>query len=180
MEIGNSKKVDWKEIYGQVYAGEMTEASNFSMKMLAISDTFSPVTVNQIEEKELEELFALIGAIYALEEPPKAGKGKLPYFLHYRKIVEKILVLACEKFPELVEVLPKQMQEKLVNLKIDLPDEQSLYDESYLYILNKAQSPYIFPGQSFAQLIDEQCKNLALATKIKGINAEYSLYFLKK
>jgi len=180
MESETQKEaLDWPEQYlrhlqardGQAYSNGMAD-------YLRGKDTFLPEAVGQFEESDLDKMLLILKEV-------TSSAYRVDYYVFYMQIIEKLAQLVAEKFPEKFAALDTEAKDLLFGTKMSLPDELSLYETVYAYLLNHRELPnLVFPtgltlrdylerlGMEKEELEDERLREL-----IGKANDQYAQYF---
>jgi len=176
--------LDWKEEYIRFYKQQGDLKIGPHIDSLAMVDTFVPEAIHESTELDLETMFDLINKSYQLA-------GQIYYYNFYHKLIKKLSVLMAEEHVIKFGSHNDEKKRRFFTAKIQVPDEKSLYNEVYRYILDndklhpnvyeKRLPPHIYyPMVTFEDFVrlemkapmDERLRNLLIAA-----HHEYERYF---
>lgn len=180
-------KIDWKTAYQDILnaRAEKKSPNDISVarlnsimanmghmrSLLSQEDQFVPPTVHDLTEEDVGSLLSVPSQMYQIEYPASH------YLRYYRTAMQKILVAALESLPEFFSQLEAKQKESIIDWKMQTPTEEELFTEAYAYILNMAQSPYMYPFQDFNKFVKRFVEDEKLREKISRIHSEYSVHF---
>jgi len=185
-EAAEKSGMDWKKAYQEFYAGQKDATAKVFMDSLDKDDHFVPDALNKLTDVDLPDLLKLAARIF-----PQAVHNSYNYF--FLHLVKKAIVLVLQNFPEALATLSPQDKEMVFGTKIDLPDEEAVYNHVYVYTQGAQEMPYgtIDNGATMASILKivnnpasgnskEKPVNQRVVDSLTEMDSQYSIYFMRK
>lgn len=172
--------LNWGEEYLRHLKEQQDTAASPAMAgFMESRDAYLPPVLGQFTEQDLDRLLPLLDRL-------DQAAAKVSYYALYRKVVEKLIVLLIDQFPEKFAQLSPALKDRLFGMKIDFPDEKSLYHQLYIYWVGREPLPtdMIASGVSMRELLNRfsaeepELIDDKLIGLICALDSQYAVYFL--
>jgi hypothetical protein len=139
-QVPEGKQLDWGELFKAHLTDQgITAVSPEMAGFMQSKDSFLPSAIGQFAEKDLEKLNKISDLVGKEAE-------RVSYYLFYKQLIDKILVLVAEQFPDKFKEMPVTLKDRAFGAKINLPDENSVLSRLYVYLMGTVPLP---PGTLF-------------------------------
>lgn len=184
VENNENLEMDWKKEFKELFKDD-PGAMVWLKALDKPSDQFIPRSSHQILDRDIESLLDIFDQINNLTRENF-------YFKYYKKIIGKLIILAIDNYPDVYKELSNDQKDVIMNLKIELPNENLMYDKIYTFLLRHQELPFgmINNGYTMDSTMDlvlsnfDRSKNKKDLQRIKNILVEsdnqYREYFEEK
>jgi len=167
--------LNWQKTYSDFYPGrEVPEG-------LENTNEFLP-NLDQLSDTDLPALLKLSTTV------SKMGMQN-SYYLLFVNLINKAIVLTLGNYPEAFEALSTKEKEKIIGMKEELPDDEAVFNQVYIYTQRRMALPYTtinngasmestlkraneFEGEKSKPLIDDR-----MSKALCSMDSQYNLYF---
>lgn len=165
--------MDWQSFILQWDGLDDDQRSHF-LQVLAVPESFIPLTVEALGSDDFAKIDALIEAIN-----DEINRG-IPSYIPFVNLLRKIKTLMVEHNSSLFDQLSEEEKKDIVRGKLDFPTEWEVDKNIFALIDGRVPSPSLSGSYTFEEKVAALLDDDALSEKLIHVYQEYQEYFRKK